>query len=378
MGSSASLNRAADDLFRHLHEPEHLRRNPLVGKFFESPGSDPGRKLHTAAALGQIHDMVRHLAEQCREADLMAGREERALRQHTIVVRQCLGRCSIGEIAAALAISTRQCYRERAAITRRVARLISEYEGRPTQHYLAGLDAFQFLADRVMHRSALGDMRSTLRQCDDLIHAAPSMEQRISALHTTAFISMQFGNVKHAKEACQTARTICTNQQVAHSSSSWRIGNAYVAIMQSRLALYDADVDTALRMAKFAAFQLDDIEPAAHPRANELHAETLFEIGRALCNAGNVDEGYDYFISAEAKLHNVRATASHLRTRVAVQLWRLRNSRLMNLKSWFPSAQRLAGLKTHFRTRLWSRISLRRHDCACRSHGISRTCGGQR
>ena len=74
-------------------------------------------------------------AAYCRDADLAAGKEERALRQHAIVSQQCLEQRPIRDVAARLGISYYHCYRQRAEICRRVARYICERDDAPSLEF---------------------------------------------------------------------------------------------------------------------------------------------------------------------------------------------------------------------------------------------------
>jgi len=202
---NTSFNVAAKHLFRHLHEPRALRRNPLVRHFFESPAIDGLGHVRERAALDRIHNLVRQGAEHCRDADLMAGKDEFAARQYAIVT-QCLEQRPIREIAAALGISYQYCYRERAKICRRVARYICECSDAAAPGYLPELNEFQILMDRTIHRAAFAEMSAAFRECDDLIRVAPSAQQKIEALRTSAFISIGFGNIKRARDAYAMAQ----------------------------------------------------------------------------------------------------------------------------------------------------------------------------
>jgi hypothetical protein len=176
-----AANVAAKHLFRHLHEPRALRKNPLVRHFFESSAIDGLGHVRERVVLDRIHNLVRQGAELCRSADLKAGKDERALRQYAIITLQCLEQRPIREIAAALGISYQYCYRERAKICRRVARYICECCDGAAPDYLPELDEFQILMDRTMHRATLAEMSAAFRDCDELIRIAPSAQQKIEA-----------------------------------------------------------------------------------------------------------------------------------------------------------------------------------------------------
>jgi hypothetical protein len=346
--SNTSFNVAAKHLFRHLHEPRVLRRNPLVRHFFESPAIDGLGPVRERAVLDRIHNLVRQGAEHCRGADLMAGRDEHALRQYAIVTLQCLEQRPIREIAAALGISYQYCYRERAKICRRIARYICECGDAVAPDYLPELDEFQILMDRTMHRAAFAEMSAAFRECDDLICVAPSAQQKIEALRTSAFISIGFGNIKRARDAYAAAQVLCAEDLGAEPSLSWSVAQACIDLIGSKLAYYRADAAEALPMAQRATFRLEAVQESAAAHVRELYVESLYELGLAFCNLGNMDRGYDCIAGAEANLRYVRAASSRLRTRVMGAVWKLRNHLLMSSKSWAPLWQRLKGLESTF------------------------------
>jgi hypothetical protein len=79
-------------LFRHLHEPRILRKNPLVAHFFKQVLLDGlSRAREERTALAEIHDRVRRAAKHCYDSDVSAGKAERTFRQHAIITLQCLG-----------------------------------------------------------------------------------------------------------------------------------------------------------------------------------------------------------------------------------------------------------------------------------------------
>lgn len=345
---STSFNVAAKHLFRHLHEPRALRRNPLVRHFFESPAIDGLGRVRERAVLDRIHDLVRQGAEHCRGADLMAGKDESALRQYAIVTLQCLEQRPIREIAAALGISYQYCYRERAKICRRVARYICECSDAAAWGYLPELDEFQILIDRTMHRAAFAEMSAAFRECDELIRVAPSAQQKIEALRTTAFISIGFGNIGRAQDAYATAQVLCAEDLGAEPSLSRSVAQACIDLIGSKLAYYRADAAEALPMAQRASLRLEAVQQSAPAHVRELYVESLYELGLAFCNLGNMDRGYDCIAGAEANLRHVRAASPRLRTRVMGAAWKLRNHLLMSSKSWAPLWQRLQGLESTF------------------------------
>jgi tetratricopeptide (TPR) repeat protein len=257
----------------------------------------------------RIHALVRQGVDYCRDASLLEGKGERALRQHTIIMRQCLERRPIREVAKALGISYHHCYRERASICRRVARFICEYNGAPTLDYLDDLDEFRLLMDRTERRAASGDRNAAFQECDHLVLVAPSAPQKIEALRFSSSISLNFGDIDQAKRALATASALREQQRVIESTLPWVMAQSCIDLMESELAYYASNIDEALGCAHRARSQLEQLPTDASLHVKELYVESLLEIAAILWNIGKLESAYEHISSAEANLRYVRATS---------------------------------------------------------------------
>jgi hypothetical protein len=346
--SDVGFNRAVKHLFRHLHEPHALRRNRLVQHFFEATRSSGSQKTYERAALERIHELVRLGAAYCRDADLAAGKEERALRQHAIVTQQCLEQRPIREVAARLGISYYHCYRERAEICRRVARYICERDDAPSLESVPEFDEFQLRLDRAMHRATCNDAAIAFAESDELVRVAGSVQQRIEALRIGALIAMRFGEISRAESAYRCAQTLFDDPSAFDRSSSQEVARACIDLIAAKLAYHHANPCEALSMAEGAMSRLQPIQTHVPTRIAQLYAESLFELGAAFWNSGNFEKGYQYVVDAEAALSHIRSASPRLRMRLIVEIWQLRNYLLMSSKSWYPAWQRVQGLTTAF------------------------------
>lgn len=344
--SSACFNVAAKHLFRHLHEPHVLRSNPLVRHVFENLNGSRSGVVYERAALARVHELVRLGAAYCRDADIAAGREERAARQHAIVMQQCLEQRPMREVAARLGISYYHCYRQRAEICRRVARYICERDDAPALDAFPEFDEFASLADRAMQRAACASAEAAFREGDALVQAAASPQQKIEALRAGALIAMRFGNVARAARARDAAQVLWVEHLAARASTSREVAQACIELMDAKLAYHHADPSQALALAKRATERLAPIQ--GQPRVQQLYAESLYELGAAFWNLGDFERGYEHVAEVEARVSRLRLASPHLRIRVMVEIWQMRNYLLMNSKSWYPSWQRRKGLTAAF------------------------------
>lgn len=343
--SRTSFAAAAKHLFRHLHEPHALRKNPLVRRYFAS-GDGTTSKARDAETLARIHEDVRRSAERCRDADFREGHDERATRQYAIVTLQCIERRPIAEVAAALGISYAHCYRERAAICRRVARHIAERDDSPVTEPFPVLDEFRVLADQTIHRAEFGDEEATSRECDELVRGAPSAQEKIEALRLSGSVAGQFGNIGRIRAALAAAQAIWTEHLDAQPSSAREIAGACIDLIGLDLALNAGDPKAVLRSAKSATAALEPFATSAPMRVRELYVESLFNLGLALANLGSFEQGFDHVARAEALIERIRPVSAPLRTWVVVEAWRGRNRLLMSSRYWMPAWQREQGV-TH-------------------------------
>jgi hypothetical protein len=341
--STASFNQAAKHLFRHLHEPHILRRNPIVRRFFEESSSPIARD---AQSLDTIHALIRKGAEHLRSADHLAGYDERADRQHSIIVDQCLGKRTIAQVATALGISPAHCYRERADICQRVARYVLEYDRTQTVEYLSHLDEFCLLADYTMNRAPYDDSATAFLRCDKLVTRASSTIQKIEALRVGAFIALHFGDFERAEQARDSADRLSRDGSLTPRDCS--LARASVELMNSRFARHRSETKRALGRAQVSVDLLVGFQGDPTPGVRALYVQSLYEMGVALCNLGELEAGHDCLSRAEAQGAFLNGPPSRLSTRAAIELWRLRNHMSLNAASRYPASQRLAALAAAF------------------------------
>jgi hypothetical protein len=95
--------------------------------------------------------------------------------------------------------------------------------------------------------------------------------------------------------------------------------------MDAKLAHYRGDMPQAGRLAEEAVLALGCIKDGSGFSVQELYTESLYELGGALWNTGDLRRGYDFMAEAEANLPYVRATSFELRTQIMGTIWKMRN-----------------------------------------------------
>jgi len=340
---------AARHLFRHLHDPRSLRKNPLVRRFFADATIGKLNGALESEVLARIHELVRRGADHCRDSDIAAGKDERALRQHTIIALQCLGQRPIRQVAATLGISYHHCYRLRADICRRIARYVNEQnDTRVALDHLPEVDGWELLVSQTLRRAAIYDEAAAFRAGGELVRAAQSAQQRIVALCAVVSIAIDFGNLEPAKEANSAARALCNEHSPQNPSASWKAAQSRLDVTGAQLAYMEGQKLQHLRLAEKSALRLEPIQLSAPAHVRELYTESLYELGTGFWNLGELERGIDYDDAAERSLRNAPTTSFLLRARVMLTLWSRRNFLLMASKTWYPSRQRLDGLSTAF------------------------------
>ncbi|HEY2473575.1 MAG TPA: hypothetical protein VGI19_02120 [Candidatus Cybelea sp.] len=338
--TNACFNVAVKHLFRHLHEPHVLRRNYLVEHFFETASERD--------ALERVHELVRRGAAYCRDLDVAAGREERALRQHAILIQQCLDQHPIREVAAKLGISYFHCYRQRAEICRRVARYLCEHDDDPVLDPLPELDEFACRMARVAHQAGCLDAAAVYRESDELVRSASSAQQTIEALRLSATLALRFGDLSRAERIYDSARALWGRELANDPSRACEIAHACIDLIGAKLSYYRMSLSQALGIAQRAMARLQPLAGDAPARVRQLYVESLFELGAAFWNNGEFEKGYDRVAEADTQLSRMRSVPPRFRIRVAIEVWQMRDYLLMSSKSWYPSWQRRRGLTNAF------------------------------
>ena len=270
--SSASFDAAAKHFFRHVHDPHALRNNPLVGHLFKASLTGLAQARDERAVARRIHQLVREGAGYCRDGDLAAGKGHRALRQHAIVMLQCLDRRPVREVATALGVSYYQCCRERASIYRRVARYVSE-RSRAGLDYLPELDEFALLLNYARYRASFADAEAAGQATEELAEAAPSPHWMIEALRIGGSPTMDFGSRSWAEEAYATALGLASERLDGAPPRSRALALASLDLFGSGLAHNRGESRQALVLAERANARLEASLAGAAP----------LQISRSIC-----------------------------------------------------------------------------------------------
>ena len=324
---NASFEVATKHLFRHLHEPDDLRANPLTRAFFEEPD-----------ALERIHGLIRAAAACCRDEDRAAGEEERARRQYAIAIEDCLGGKSVRAIARALGISPTQYYRERAEIRARMARHVRDAGDPATQVTGVPFDDFRYGMARASSLIELGDAVRAIEEYRRLFDSTDSASRRIEILCETALAHARGGDWEDVERALEQARLLL-DRPLTLSSRERKVAEAHVLFVRG-MSTWPADPRCALDL--FAA-AISILERLAHPseRTKELLVRILFEYGEGLATVQGLRRSVETLTLAAKTLASCSDPSPNLSLRIAITLRVFRNSMLADPFGWEPMHQRL-------------------------------------
>jgi tetratricopeptide (TPR) repeat protein len=320
---NVSFDVAARHLFRHLADPQQLRRNPLVRRFFEDAASALLACENERAALAKIRELVVRGAEQYRRSEtaLSVGKEA-AHRRHTIVTMHCLEGRDLESVAAALGISKRQCYRERIEAVRQIAEYVGTFEDRPKPEAEAMLSEFRLRMDRASSRVELGDLDEALREYDDIAGSDPSRGHKIEALCKSSEALLEHGDFQRAQERAGQARDLLRTQPFSSDVVDAAM-SAHVHLVRSNVCWSLGRFEEDTLELRSAVECLDRILPISGDRVKELYAETQLALCDRARTRGEFGRAHEHLLAAEAGLGSVRTPTPERRFDAMVESWSL-------------------------------------------------------
>lgn len=202
---SLSFDSACRHLFRHLHEPRELRRNPLVNWYFAPQPSDRDDEASAKA----IRETVRACADTWLNSSTGGNKSDIVRRQYAIIIQGDLERVSSDTLCARLGISHRQFCRDQSVIRHRIATIFGQkarwamarYTSVSEQIWLAAVTQASLLDGFGMSGEALGLLQDVLAKSIDESH-------KIEALLRQAEIYIGLNDFDRVAEAIDSAQRL--------------------------------------------------------------------------------------------------------------------------------------------------------------------------
>lgn len=297
--------------------------------------------------LARIHAVISQAADDFKKADIEAGNNVRAVRQHTIVLQHYFGARTLEELASVFGTSISVCYRERRAICLRIATYLMHGSRSLATQYRCDIEGFQLRLDRALRVATYGDPASAYIECDALQQAAQSGEQSIHALCTEAVLALRFGNLRRAQRVILTARSAFEELDARGKLLDTDVPLARIELCEAGIADRQRDHRQALKLTACATERLRKLQALRTVSADEFFTECLTSLAATLWNAGEIGRVHHVLVEAEAEGRRARSS-SPANLSVNVALWRVRNRLLTSAQSWYPGWRRLQELENIF------------------------------
>ena len=321
-----TFDAAAKHLFRHLHDARLLRLNPIARPFFEA-ASAPESPYRARQALADLRALVLEVAERLRKEEAAAGDGARAARQFAIVKMLYVDGVPIHAVANALNISVKHCYRERAAICRRIARALDR-RNKSSAVVMEPAEGFYVLLDRLIAQES-DATRDALVACECLEHLAKTTSQQVAALRAAVIVSLMLRDEGYAETAYVHAARLYDEDGLTLSADRRRTVEAMVNHMAWMLAHYRGQSDRAMVAAQRGVhcFERGPIERT--PQADRLQVQMRLNFCAELWARGDLAAAYELLNETGSRCDQLAPFAS-IRFRVEGSLWKLRTYFVLN------------------------------------------------
>jgi hypothetical protein len=227
---SSSADSAVRHLFRHLGDAPALRQNPLTGSFFER--AKTSRSTH--AVVADIRGAIHEAAARCYRDDVNAGQPARAEHQLAIVKAIC-AHVPAKQSMAQLGLSSRQYYRDRVAICRRVAKLVASAQRTASSRLDVG-EPLDFLLQRAgaLIEQGFSDMASS--ELERALAQTETPQVKIAALLELSKAAVASGSVERAGETLSAANALLARLGEADGAARLRERARYISVRVARAA----------------------------------------------------------------------------------------------------------------------------------------------
>ncbi len=273
----SSFDVAVRHLFRHLHEPTELRRNPLVSRYFATD-SRHGNHLHDAAAAAQVRELIAESVKRFKPGDAPTAAREHRCRQETIIARRLEG-ASPKQIASELRVSKSEFYRQYRQASVRVACRIQTWEDIARTSLFCTPDTPDFALERARGAAEAGDYDGAIRSYDALVASGLDPERCIECLCRRAEVDLERGAYATARLALAEASRVLAARASVLAGLALATARARVTLLRSKVAWATADFATASAALLSAHETLAPFRAHPDERVRHLLVGVLLERG---------------------------------------------------------------------------------------------------
>jgi hypothetical protein len=332
-----TFDAAAKHLFRHLDDVGRLQTNPIARRFFERADGS-GAPQHLKQALAELRAQVMAAAERLRAEDESAGGGERGARRATIVKLHYLDGVPMHDVATALNVSVKHCYRERAAICRRIAQVLVRHD-KTDAVVTETEDGYYFLLDRLLEHAETSS--ADLEACEYLQSLAKTTLQRLAALRAYDTLAGRLGDDEAVDAAYARAQLVYERERGGLAPEAQRTAEAFMSHFAWMHAHYRGQSDRALEAAEKALECLERGPIERTTFAQQFHVQVRLNLAVTLWARGELAGAYDVLVETASRCERT-APSSPLLIRLDGAIWKLRT--YLRLSNSFSSETRIDGL----------------------------------
>jgi len=272
-----SFDVAVRHLFRHLHEPGELRRNPLVSRFFGT-GVRRGNREQDAVIAAQVRECIAKSVECLKSSELSPAATRLRLQEDTIIARRLEG-ATPKQIASELRVSKSEFYRQYRQACIRVARHVQSLESAPRAVSFSTPDTLDLALVRARAAADAGDYDRAICGFDAMVASGLDPERRIECLCRRADVDLERGAYAKAGVSLAEASRVLAVGTGVLAGVALATARARVALLRSKVAWATADFGTAEAALLSAHESLEPFRAQPDERIGELLIDVLFECG---------------------------------------------------------------------------------------------------
>lgn len=261
----------------------------------------------------RVRETVQAASEHYRDADIAEDQKERAHRQFTLIQRCYLQRQPQHEVAAALGISMRQFYRERADACQRIAQFMQAQESNPALVRVHVLSEIAFTMDSAAASAEAGDYERAIGIYSDVAQNANFVQQKIEALCRRAELELDLGSYDRVQITLSVAAALLAEGREKLPPLLEQVSQAHVSLVVAKLAWMKGEAALNHRSLEAARAAGEKVDGQAGPRAKGLYVDVLLECANTADLNGDHASAQQWLDGAHKTLNEIGHSSLHRR-----------------------------------------------------------------